>query len=784
MRTRIVLVVIAALAAALLPAPPADAAIDPFIDDDNSRFESFIETAAELRLVRGCNPPSNDRFCPSHQVTRGEMATMIARAIGASNSSVDHYQDDEGHFAEGAIDALADVGVTHGCAPASFCPDRAIRRGEMAVLLTRAFSLGSSQTATFDDLTELEPHLALARLAEAGGVLACNPPVNSQICPDATVRKDEAAFALVRAMGLSPALSIPDAPEVERLEFGDDFEDLDLWDGRTPGTRNRVSITEAGFRDSALRVSIPRGSHFGADFKLNLDQQSDRVREHLFFRYYLRFDDDWATSHSGKLPGFSGVYGTSGKGGYESSPEDPGWSARLMFSPSRGDDNLVPIGYYVYHLGQARQYGDGMYWNDAGQLRPGDWYCLEGEIEINSPGLSDGVLRAWVDGTPAFDLEGLEFRRPDEPQINVESFWFDVYYGGKPTAPRELGLTVDEVVVDTNRIGCGETAPTATPARGDFDGDGYTDIIWWDTCPEGTCFWMETRSDSGTDSKKPLGDGAWFSTETSDLGLASGDLDGNGLDDLIYRGRCEGGEPCWRVHLQKSGGLGGGRDWGDGARYTAAADQLVLGDFDGDGRDDLTYLGTCGDDTHLCWRTHLSQGDGFAESADWGPSPKSAGSILVGDVNGDDVDDLLYQTRCGETTCWFSQTAGTKGFTTARNVGTARMSDDRDLELIDLDGDSRDDLVAWGGSALPRTVAVRSMTDTGLGDPWSAGVFSGAVTDLYLRKASPSAPVQAIAHVACGEMTTCIEYRVVVAGRVLAVPNRPVLAERSLPHVV
>jgi hypothetical protein len=71
-------------------------------------------------------------------------------------------------------------------------------------------------------------------------------------------------------MGMPPAVSIPDAPEMERLEFGDDFAELDLWDGRSPSGRNRVSITGAGYKDSALRVSIPRGSHFGADFKLGL----------------------------------------------------------------------------------------------------------------------------------------------------------------------------------------------------------------------------------------------------------------------------------------------------------------------------------------------------------------------------------------------------------------------------------------------------------------------------------------------------------------------------------
>ncbi len=755
------------------------------MDDDDSRFESFLDVAADQGLLDGCNPPADDRVCPNHLVTRGEMAIMIARALGADTATRDHFDDDQGNLSEPAVNSLADRGITLGCAPGLFCPDRPIRRGEMATFISRAFDLPeSTDDVGYVDLAGTEYSVGLMSLVTAGGMLACDPPTNSHLCPSANVQRDEAAFALVKAMGLQPGIEIPDAPEMERLEFGDHFEQLDLWDGRSPSSRNRVSITGAGFENSALRVSIPRGSHFGADFKLDLAGEAERVREHLYFRYYLKLDADWTTHVSGKLPGFSGVYGSSGKGGLESSPDDPGWSARLMFSPASGDDDLVPIGYYVYHLGQARQYGDGMYWNEAGRLRPGDWYCLEGEVELNSPGVANGTLRGWVDGTPAFDMTGLEFRRPDEPEIRIESFWFDVYYGGKPTAPRDLGLTVDEVVVDTNRIGCVGAAQTATAATGDVDGDGYRDSTWWGDCPEGTCFWQETRSASGADAKKQLGDGAWFSVETDRLGLGSGDLNADGRDDLVYRGRCEGSQTCWRVHLRTNTGLGPGRDWGDGARFVAEADQLVLGDFDGDGRDDLTYLGSCGDDAHRCWRTHLSNGSSFDGPADWGGYENSTGTVLVGDLSGDGKDDILYRGPCGESTCWFSQLSGTNGFRGADNLGAVDAEESKAIQLIDFDGDGRDDILSWGGVATPRTVTVRLMRESGLAGTQAAGVFPSAVKDLYLRKVSAIAPVQAIAHLDCGDRTTCIEYRVAVAGRVLAAPNRSSTVVGSRPHVV
>lgn len=782
MRSRILLALIAALAVSL-PQTPAGAAVDQFVDDDNSRFESFIETAAELGIVTSCNLPTGDRVCPARRVTRAELATMVARVVDAEAGNQDFFTDDDGHPAEAEINSLARSGSIHGCADGAFCPDRPIRRSEMASIIVRALGVRTQHSTAFSDLDESASAAAVSSLASTGGLLACDPPLNRNICPDAYVRRDEAAFAIVKAMGATPAVHIPDPPEMERLEFGDDFERLELWDGRNPGSRNRVSITDSGFTGTGLRVGIPKGAHFGADFKLDLTSRSGRVREHLFFRYYLRLDSDWSTAVSGKLPGFSGVYGASGKGGYQSSPDDPGWSARLMFSPA-GADNLVPIGYYVYHLGQAREYGDGMYWNEAGRLRPGDWYCLEGEVEINSPGLDDGALRAWVDETPAFEIDGLQFRRPEEPQITIESFWFDVYYGGKPVAPRDLGLTIDEVVVDTNRIGCGESSTSEHATTGDVDGDGYADGVSWDSCPEGICFWQEVRASTGADAKRQAGDGGWFSVETGRFGLLSGDFNGDDLDDLLYRGRCDGAVNCWRVHPATSNGFRSGQNWGDSLRVGSRTDRLLVGDFDGDGRDDITYTGLCGDDAHYCLRTHLSRENGFAEPLDWGDQDADLTRALIGDIDGNGTDDLLYQTTCEAGVCWFGRTSGPNGFEPQRNLGRVAGQADRHLDLLDFDNDGSDDLVAWGGAIGSRTVTVRLMGDETLGTTKVAGVFGSSVNELHLRKVTATAPVQAIAHLACGERTTCIEYRVVVAGRVLAVPTRPGLSAQFLPHVV
>jgi len=52
-----------------------------FNDDDGNIFEGAIEAIAAENITQGCNPPTNDRYCPNSLVTRGEMAVFLGRAF-------------------------------------------------------------------------------------------------------------------------------------------------------------------------------------------------------------------------------------------------------------------------------------------------------------------------------------------------------------------------------------------------------------------------------------------------------------------------------------------------------------------------------------------------------------------------------------------------------------------------------------------------------------------------------------------------------------------------------
>ncbi len=119
-----------------------NAADSGFVDIDGSVFKADIEWLAAEGITKGCNPPLNDRFCPDDNVTRGQMAAFLVRALGyTDNGGGNLFIDDDGSIFQEDIDRLGTAAVTKGCNPPindRFCPDDNVTRGQMAAFLHRA----------------------------------------------------------------------------------------------------------------------------------------------------------------------------------------------------------------------------------------------------------------------------------------------------------------------------------------------------------------------------------------------------------------------------------------------------------------------------------------------------------------------------------------------------------------------------------------------------------------------------------------------------------------------
>ena len=105
---------------------------------ENHPFAGEILALDELAITKGC---TLSQFCPEKKVTRGEMAAFLVRALNLPQiENSDPYVDDDGHVFESEITTLSAYGITKGCTLSQFCPEKEVTRGEMAAFLVRALS--------------------------------------------------------------------------------------------------------------------------------------------------------------------------------------------------------------------------------------------------------------------------------------------------------------------------------------------------------------------------------------------------------------------------------------------------------------------------------------------------------------------------------------------------------------------------------------------------------------------------------------------------------------------
>ena len=153
-----------------------------FVDVDPSVWwVGYVERLADLDITRGCSVEPV-RFCPSDPVTREEMASFLVRAFGLEGVSGNKFVDvEEGNSHLADINALAGAGVTGGCGvqPDRYCPSRDTTRAQMATFLARAMGLveipvrDSSPSGLFVSVASGRYHTCGLR---AEGTIACWGP--------------------------------------------------------------------------------------------------------------------------------------------------------------------------------------------------------------------------------------------------------------------------------------------------------------------------------------------------------------------------------------------------------------------------------------------------------------------------------------------------------------------------------------------------------------------------------------------------------------------------------
>jgi RHS repeat-associated protein len=222
---------------------------------------------------------------------------------------------------------------------------------------------------------------------------------------------------------------------------------------------------------------------------------------------------------------------------------------------------------------------------------------------------------------------------------------------------------------------------TFAPVSGDFDCDGFDDILWYKagTGADHVWFWFG-RYNGGYDSKQ-------FTVDPTFTPLA-GDFNADGCHDVFWYAAGSATDAIW---------------WGDddvaaanttfdlGAASVSGTYQPVVGNFDGTGGDDIFWYapGTAADSLWL-----------FNTSGTYtGYSRTVNGTnyqLAAGDVNGDAKDDLLFYDPAGSDVLWWGASQASFGST---NQKALTIASGVTPVFGDFDGDTFDDLFLYKPAA-------------------------------------------------------------------------------------
>lgn len=167
---------------------------DSFSDTATSPFRAQIDWLVASGLTSGCGV---FRFCPELPVTRGQMASLLARALELPAPAADYFDDDDGTTHEADINRLRAAGIAMGCGPSRYCPGLAVSRAQMASFLRRALDVPGASQDYFRDDAGLTHEPAINAVRSAGMASGC---AADRYCPARPVTRDEMAALLFRAL--------------------------------------------------------------------------------------------------------------------------------------------------------------------------------------------------------------------------------------------------------------------------------------------------------------------------------------------------------------------------------------------------------------------------------------------------------------------------------------------------------------------------------------------------------------------------------------------------------
>ncbi len=227
------------------------------------------------------------------------------------------------------------------------------------------------------------------------------------------------------------------------------------------------------------------------------------------------------------------------------------------------------------------------------------------------------------------------------------------------------------------------------PLLGDFDGDGKTDLVCLNA---DNTQQVLISNGNGTFAAKTATAGAWCDSPAD---ISAGDFDGDGRTDLI----CNYANGSHAVAFSSGDGtFATPAQWPSSSTPWCSPANLQMGDFNGDGKQDLMCMGTGANANQQI--VAFSNGDGtFAQPSGWQPPfCASPGNIQFGDLDGDGKTDMVCNRSNGSSQVAFSFGDGTFDVSANWTNSGAYWCASGSVKIGDFNGDGRDDLACEDSS--------------------------------------------------------------------------------------
>jgi lipopolysaccharide export system protein LptA len=271
---------------------------------------------------------------------------------------------------------------------------------------------------------------------------------------------------------------------------------------------------------------------------------------------------------------------------------------------------------------------------------------------------------------------------------------------------RTLSWTVNDGSTSNNIATATTTIAISTLLKDDFNGDGTSDILWFNPSNGNVAIWQM----HGTSVALEAGIGNIDGWSV----VGSGDFNGDGKSDILMDNPANGNVAVWEMNgtsIAVDSGIG---------NIGTSSHPVATGDFNGDGKSDILFQKT--DGTPVIWTMN---GTAVVSTTTLENPGSNWHAVGTGDFNGDGKSDILwFNPSNGNVAIWEMN-----GTSVALQAGIGNISNWSVAGTGDFNGDGKSDILlenpANGNVAVWEMNGTNIAVDSGIGNIGAGSALIG-----------------------------------------------------------